>query len=125
MTDLIPQIEDVVLATPGVLGLYRTGSVVRNAVGAAVEALAGAVDRTGAAETPRRIVVGRDGDDLTVDIAIGIAADAGAVATTQTVRDAVTGLLAAWGEHTARLRITVVRIADGAPATAGAPRSLA
>ncbi|MGM7698428.1 hypothetical protein [Microbacterium sp. A84] len=109
MTELVPDIEVLVLATPGVLALYRTGSVVTNLISAAVEQWGTSEDAAS------RVVVTRRGDVAEVDIAIGIESAAGAVETAQAVHERVQALLLSRGEQGAFVRITVAHVADGRP----------
>lgn len=105
MSDLVAEIEAAVLATPGVLALYRTGSVVTNLIGAAAESLGVSEDAA------TRVVVRRTADVTEVEVAIGIESGAGAVDVAEAVRERVRGLIAA--EPGPFVRITVVHVADG------------
>lgn len=105
MSDLVTEIENVVLATPGVLALYRAGSLVTNLIGAAVESLGVSEDAA------TRVIVRRTVDATEVDVAIGIEPTAGSVEVAETVRERVRRLLEA--EPGLFVRITVVHVADG------------
>lgn len=107
MTELGAEIEAAALATPGVLALYRAGSLVNRLLGAAT-------DRLGLAEEPAsRVVVVRTNDATEVEIAIGIESAASAVETAEAVRSRLIALLIERGEPRPALRITVVHVADG------------
>lgn len=109
MSELIADVEAVVLATPGVLALYRTGSTVANAVGEAAELLNLSEDAA------KRVVIVQSEDRTEVDIAIGIDSGSGAVELVQTVRGLVEALLVERGQPAPFVRLTVVHIADGRP----------
>lgn len=109
MNDVVAEIEAAVLATPGVVALYRTGTAVTNLVGAAVERLSGS---EGAAT--RAVVTKKDGTTQ-VEIALGIESGGSSLEIAQAVRDRVTALLVAAGEPEPFIRLTVVYVADGRP----------
>lgn len=107
MSELAVEIETVVLATPGVLALYRSGSAVSNLVGAAAE-------RWGKSEdAASRVVVAQSEDRTEVAIAIGIESGAPAVEVAQEVREQVQALLVARNEPTPFVRLTVMHVSDG------------
>lgn len=108
MNELAGEIETVVLATPGVVALYRSGSAVTNLIDAAAERWGKSDDAAS------RVVVAQSDDHYEVTIAVGIESAATAVEVAQAVRDEVQTLLVARNEPTAFVRITVVHVADEA-----------
>ena len=97
--ELLTQIEAIVRAVPEVEDLYRSGSVLTNAL----EAIG---VRDGAA--PLAELSERDGERY-VEIAIGVRAGAGVPQTLEHVHEALRGVTA---ERGIALRLTVVHIAD-------------
>lgn len=107
MKDPVAEIEKAVLATPGVVALYRTGSVVTNLIGAAAERIGGSEDAAA------RVVVTEADGTTRVEIAIGIESVASAVEIAQTVRERVAALFVERGEETPFIRLAVVHVMDG------------
>lgn len=108
MSELAGEIEVVVLATPGVIALYRAGSAVTNLIGATAE-------RWGKSEdAASRVDIAQSEDRTEVAIAIGIDSGAAAVEVAQAVREQVQVLLVARNEPTPFVRLTVMHVADGA-----------
>lgn len=103
--ELLAQVEVIVRAVPEVEDLYRSGSVLTNALQLGAEAI-GVRDGT----APLAELSERDGERC-VEIAIGVRADAGVPQTLARVHDALRGVTA---ERGISLRLTVVHIADGA-----------
>lgn len=107
MSELAGDIEAVVLATPGVLALYRSGSAVKNLIGAAAE-------RWGTSEdAASRVVIVQSEDRTEAVIAIGIESGAAAVGVAQAVREQVQAMLVARNEPAPFVRLTVMHVADG------------
>lgn len=104
MSDRAAEIEAVVLETPGVVAVYRTGSAVSKLIDAMAEQL------TGSEEAANRVTVTQGADDRDeIEIAIGVESDAAAVETAQAVRERVAALFA--GTVPGPLvRITVVHV---------------
>ncbi len=117
MNDLGTEIEAAALATPGVLALYRTGSMLANAVTAAAEQL------MRPASAPTRVVVTTSDGVTRVDIAVGVGAGTPAAETAQAVRERVEALLIARDLPHPFIRLTVVHVADGQPLTGAAVSS--
>ena len=109
MNDLGREIEAVALATPGALALYRSGSMLANAVTAAAEQLMRPT------EGATRVVVTPSDGVTRVDIAIGVGSGTPAAETAQAVRERVEALLVARGHPNPFIRLTVVHVADGQP----------
>ncbi|WP_156174900.1 MULTISPECIES: hypothetical protein [Leucobacter] len=101
--ELLTQIEAIVRAVPEVEDLYRSGSVLTNALQLGAEAIG---VRDGAA--PLAELSERDGERY-VEIAIGVRAGAGVPQTLEHVHEALRGVTA---ERGIALRLTVVHIAD-------------
>lgn len=109
MSEVLSEIEAIVVATPGVLALYRTGSAVRNVIGAAAERL------RVREEAASRVVVAQKEDRTEVDIAIGIESGSSAVEVAAAVRERVRVLLVDLNQPSPFIRLTVVHVADGRP----------
>ena len=114
MSTTVAEVEKVVLATPGVLALYRTGPVVANLIGAAAELLELSEDAA------LRVSISQGDDRTEVDIAIGIDSAEAAAEIVHTVRERVDALLLSLEQTKPFVRVTVVHVAEGE-----SPRSLA
>lgn len=100
---------DIELATramPGVVALFRAGSLASNVFDAGARAI-GIRD-----DSDPLIRIDQTPEGLRVDIAIGVQDDAGAVETIRRVHAAVRAVIAEQHRDTADIRITVVHIND-------------
>lgn len=103
---LAAEIEAAVRAVVGVEDVYRTGSLVSNAIDAGARLL-GARDADGALVRVRTTDAG-----CHVSVSIGVRSAAGAPGTARAVRAAVSERLAAHGVVDAAVEVTVVHVAD-------------
>lgn len=103
------EIETAVRATPGVVALYRAGSLVQNVLIAGAEAL-------GLAQEASLVAI--DGEPATVRVSIGVHDEAGAMASVRRAHEAVVAVLATHGITDATVQLTVAHVAE-APSAPG------
>jgi len=109
MSEIVAEVESVVLAVPGVVGLYRTGSAVTNLIGAAAERLGASADAVS------RVTVAQREGRTEVDIAIGVESGAAAAETAQAVSQRVEAALVAQAVPEPLIRVTIVYVAETGP----------
>ena len=108
--ELVVRIESIVSATPGVSGVFRSGSAFGRVADTAARAL-------GLREGNESLVVlTRDDDAVSIDVSIGVSAGFGARETVRRVHDAIATQFRHDGDGRANVRVTVVHIDDAAPA---------
>lgn len=112
-TDLAAAIETTVRAVPGVTAIFRSGGTPHKVLEAGAR-LVGLQD----ADAPL-VRVEESPQHISVDVAIGVGEDAGAVATTERVRSVVAAVLPQDQNLTSEVRITVVHIDEVAAPQAG------
>lgn len=101
---LATDIEVAVRAIPGVSTLFRSGTLVSNAIDAGARLIGIRED------SAPRVQLEQAPDGLRADIAIGIRERAGAVETIRRVEAAVRAVIAERNSEPADIRITVVHI---------------
>lgn len=104
--DLAADIEGIVREASGVTTIFHTGSLVSKLIDAGVQL----IDSQG--NGAPLITVERLADEMRVEVAIGVYADAGAVETSHRVHAAIAAFCAAEGCGVAEIHITVVHIDD-------------
>ncbi len=103
--ELAGSLDELIREVPGVATLYRSSSLLANAVDAAVAAL-----RPSAADDPL-VVVTEDDDTLAVTVTIG--ADGGSAGDTcRAVYDAISAYLHGKGRASSVIRVTVALVAE-------------
>ena len=106
---LCEDLETSVRATPGVTTIFRSGTIVSNAIDAGARLL-------GVREEDSPLIrVETTPQGARVEVAIGVRADVGAVQTTPRVHAAIGQVLARHGIVATEIRITVVHVEDAAP----------
>ena len=110
--ELVVRIESIVSATPGVSGVFRSGSAFGRVLDTAARAL-GVRD-----EEESLVALARDDSGVSVDVSIGVSAGFGARDTVRRVHEAIAAQFRHDGGEGATVRVTVVHIDDAAPAPA-------
>lgn len=103
-TELATAIDAAVRSTPGVDGVYRSGSLISNLVGAGAAAIGGR-----RREEPLVSVVESE-DGVRVEASVGVDFAVSAPETLTAVRNAITTLLGARGLRAAAITLTVVDV---------------
>lgn len=105
MTDqrLVTALEAAVLAVPGVVGLYRSGTLLGNALEAATQAV-------GLRDAGSRLRISEEAERTGVEAAIGVSEAEAASITIARVRDAIIEVVAEHALPPADVVLTVVRV---------------
>ena len=105
---LAAEVESAVRAGPGVTALYRSGSLVSNAIDAGARLL-------GIHEDAPFVRLARVSDDtLQIELAIGVHGAESSAVTAQRAYDAIEALLVSGQASDADIRLTVVHVGDAA-----------
>ncbi|MGF6822560.1 hypothetical protein M2317_001467 [Microbacterium sp. ZKA21] len=101
--ELATALEAAVLAVPGVVGLYRSGTLLGNALEAATEVI-------GLRDASPRLRITREAERTRVEAAIGASESTAASITIARVRDAIIEVVAGRSLPPADVVLTVVRV---------------